>query len=123
MRINELVESKKFKDEDFIKHGEGGRELDYDLTEDLVFFMNNDDDVYRRYVYPSVHKCIERINNSKNTAPSIFQDAVKECYKNYIERFPIRELPDTISDKQLLEVCEKMLEEVSKHHKDGKYKD
>lgn len=123
MRINELLESKKFKDEDFVKHGESGREIDYDLAEDLIFFMNNDDDIYRRHVYPSIHKCLERINSGKDSSPSVFQDAVRESYKNYIERYPIRELPEDISDKQLVEICEKMLEEVCTHHEEGKYKD
>lgn len=123
MRINELLEAKKFNDLDFVKKTEGNREIDYDLTEDLVFFMNNDDDTYRRHVYPSITKCLNNIKHKKDIAPSIFQDAVKESYKNYIEKFPIRELPESIDDKQLREVCEKMIEEVKSHHDDGKYKD
>ena len=58
MRINELLEAKKFDDSDFVKDTEGNREIDYDLTEDLVFFMNNDDEVYRRHLYPSISKCL-----------------------------------------------------------------
>jgi len=123
MRINELLEAKKFDDSDFVKDKEGSREIDYDLTEDLVFFMNNDDDMYRRHVYPSISKCISSVKQNRDIAPSIFQDAVREGYKNYIEQFPIRELPESIDDKQLREVCKKMVEEFKSHHNDGKYKD
>lgn len=123
MRISDLIESKKFDDSDFVKQHESGRELDYDLTEDLVFFMNNDDDVYRRTVYPSITKCINRLKANQNTTPSIFQDAVRESYKEYVQKFPIRELPEDINDKQLKEVCDKMHEEICNHHKDGRYKD
>ena len=123
MRINELLEGKKFDEKEFVKQNEAGREIDYDLTEDLVFFMNNDDDTYRRHVYPSIAKCLEHFKGKKPASPSIFQDAVRESYKKYIEKFPIRELPESIDDKQLREVCEKMLDEFKNHHKDGKYKD
>jgi hypothetical protein len=92
-------------------------ELNFDLAEDLVFFMNNDDDTYRRHVYPSIVRCIKG-----NASPSVFSDAVKESYKNYVRQYPIRELPDEIEDNICKETCEKMHEEVSKHITDGKYK-
>ena len=44
MRIRELLENKFFKDLDFVKSTEKGRELDFDLIEDLTHFMNYDDD-------------------------------------------------------------------------------
>ena len=123
MRINELLEGKKFDEIDFVKQHEGGREIDYDLTEDLVFFMHNDDDTYRRHVYPSIAKCLEQFKGKHHASPSVFQSAVRESYKNYIQKYPIRELPESIDDKQLKEVCEKMLDDFKNHHRDGKYKD
>jgi hypothetical protein len=123
MRIIELLEGKKFNDLDFVKTDGDKTEIDYDLCEDLVFYMNNDDDVYRRYVYPSVSRCIDRIETDEKTNPSIFTNAVRESYKQYIKKYPIRNLPDDIEEVTFKEVCKQMHEEICKNHSDGKYKD
>lgn len=122
MRIVELFEG-HFKDLDFVKQESDKRELDYDLVEDLIYFMNNNDDVYRRHVYPIIVKCIHSIESKTPTSPSLFKDAVINSYKKYITEFPIRELPSTLSNKTFKEVCTKMHEEVCQHAKEGKYKD
>lgn len=124
MRITELLEGKNFDDLQFVKHHEDGRrEVDYDLPDDLIFFMNNDDDVFRRIVYPSVAKCVDRIQSNQKTNPSLFTNAVRESYKNYIKKYPIRELPDDLDDELCKETCNKMHEEICKNHSEGKYKD
>lgn len=123
MRINELLEGKDFKDLDFVKDNEDGREIDFDLAEDIVFHMNNNDDVYRKHVYPSVTKCLALIKGKKKGSPDIFRDAATESYKSYIKEYPLRELPDELDEKTLKEVCKKMYDDVHKQHSDGKYKD
>lgn len=123
MRINELLEGKDFNDLDFVKHNEDGKEIDFDLAEDIVFHMNNDDDTYRKHVYPSVTKCLSVIKSKKKSSPDIFKDAVIESYKSYIKEYPLRELPDELDEKTLKEACKKMYDEVLGHHRDGKYKD
>lgn len=123
MRIIELLEGKKFNDLDFVKTDGDKTEIDYDLCEDLIFYMNNDDDVYRRHVYPCVSRCINRIETNEKTNPSIFTNAVRESYKQYIKKYPIRNLPDDIEEITFKEVCKQMHEEICKNHSDGKYKD
>lgn len=123
MRIRELLEGKKFNDLDFVKKGEDGEGIDYDLTEDLVFYMNNDDDVYRRHVYPTVAKCIDKLESNQSFKSSLFTNAVKESYRTYIKQFPVRHLPQDIDDEICKEVCEKMHEEICQSHSDGKFKE
>jgi len=123
MRIRELLEGKKFNDLDFVKKDGDKSDIDYDLTEDLVFYMNNDDDVYRRVVYPSVVTCTNRLESNRKTTPSIFTNAVKESYKQYIKKFPMRQLPLDIDEEVCKEACEKMHEEICQHHSDSNTKD
>lgn len=120
MRIKELLEGKKFNDMDWVSRTEDGSELNYDLIEDLIFFMNNDDDTYRRHVYPSVARCVENFK-TKKTSPSLFADAVKESYKIYVQKYPIRELPIDLDTDICNEACKKMYEEVCKNISDGRY--
>jgi hypothetical protein len=123
MRINELLEGKIFNDLDFVTHKQDGkREINYDLAEDLVHFMNQDDHSYRRHVYPTIAKFLDLKDAKKDIKPGIFKSAVEECYKQYIKHFPIRELPDEIDEEMCRQVCDKMYEEVSQHHSDGIYK-
>jgi hypothetical protein len=123
MRITELLEGQHFNDLDWIKNDGDKNVPDFDLAEDLVYFMNNDDDTYRRHLYPKISLCIARIGAKKKTHSDIFKDAVIEGYKNYIRKFPISKLPDSIDEKTCTEACERMHEEVCQHISDGKYKD
>ena len=65
MRIYELVEGKIFKDSDFTQQTEGGREINFDLVEDLVYFMNHDDNIYRRNFYPAIIKYVDLKKENK----------------------------------------------------------
>ena len=123
MRITELLEGKTFNDLDFIKQNNDKKEIDYDLAEDLIYFMQNNDDVYRRHVYPSIAKCIEAFKHKKNTKPSIFKSAVLDSYNNYVKEFPIRELPHSLDNSVCEEICSKIHEEICQQIQDGKYKD
>lgn len=123
MRIRELLEGKEFNDIDFIRRDGENQELDYDLAEDLIHFLNNDDTIYRRFVYPAVHKCIESIKSNKKVNPSIFKSAALEGYKNYVQKYPIRLLPNDLDEEVCNEVCKKMHEDLCKHVEEGKYKD
>jgi hypothetical protein len=123
MRIRELLEGKKFNDLDFVKQDEEGTDINYDLIEDLAFYMHNDDDVYRKLTFPSVSRCIESVKNKKELNPNIFKSAVEESYKKYIKKFPIRQLPDSLDEEQCLEVCKKLHDDFRKDYDDGKYKD
>jgi hypothetical protein len=123
MRIIELLENSNFADIGFVKQigDEGKREIDYDLVEDLVFYMNNNDEAYRRHLHPSILKCVDRINANKSTKPHIFDKAVRECYDMYLAEYPIRELPESLDDKLCNELCNKLHEEVCQQITDGKY--
>lgn len=119
MRIRDLFENTDFRE--FIDNEEGA--INYDLAEDLSFFMNHDDDSYRRHVYPAVVKCVHGLTHKKKVDHSIFEVAAEESYKNYIKKYPIRELPDQLDSKMLEDVCRKFYEDLCKHVRDGKYKD
>jgi hypothetical protein len=124
MRIRELLEGKKFNDLNFITKTEDGRtDIAYDLVEDLVFYLNNNDDLYRRHLYPVISNCVESMNSNKEPSPNVFKKVVEQAYKNYIKEFPIRQLPHTIEEQTCNEVCQKMHEEFCKNFQEGKYKD
>lgn len=123
MRIRELLEGKNFNDLEFVRKEGDDTVLDFDLVEDLTFFLNNDDNIYRQFVYPAVHKCIESHSKKLKTTPTVFKHAALEGYKEYIKKFPIRQLPADLDEELCNEICSKMHEDVYKDISEGLYKD
>ena len=122
MRINELLDSVEI-DLDRGEQNSKDKGLDFDLVEDLVFFLNNDDDTYRRNTYPAIHKCLTRIKSRQKTHPSLFKIAALKGYKDYVNKYDLNELPDALDEEVCAEVCKKMHEDTCKHAEEGKYKD
>lgn len=123
MRIVELLESKNFKEDDFVKPvgDDGKRELAFDVPEDIIFYMKNDDNAYRNHLYPVIAKCLDLISAKKKTHPSLFANAVKECYNSYITEYPIRELGNSIDKSHHKDTCIKLHDEIINDIHDGKY--
>jgi hypothetical protein len=124
MRIRDLFEHIDIdKDKKFVKKTGDKTELNFDLIEDVSFFMHHDDDSYRRHVYPSVVRCLERLKKKQPTNHSIFEKAVRECYKSYVRKFPMRELPDDLNEAMCTKICKKLHSDLQKDVQEGKYKD
>lgn len=123
MRIRELLENTEFNDLEFVKKNGHSNELDYDLVDDLIHYMNEDDEIYRRHLYPVISDCVRKMDANRKIDSSIFKNTVAECYKSYVKKFPIRQLTDEIEDETLEETCKRMYEEMCKHYEEGKYKD
>lgn len=123
MRIRELLESKYFNSEEFVSHHEDGKDINFDLIEDLVYFLNNDDDVYRRLLYPKVAECLDQHTANRPTKSSVFMPAVNKGYEIYKQRFPIKELPFNLDEEMVKQVCNKLHDDFKQHISDGHYKD
>jgi hypothetical protein len=121
MRITDLLENAHFKSEEFIKQSEEGNEINYDLVDDLIFYLNNDDDVYRQCLLPAVHKFIDLQKKDEEPKYTIFKSAVAKGYKQYIKKYPIRELPSSLDPKVWRAVCKKLFDDISKDMEDGHY--
>ena len=83
MRIQDLFENKI---DGFVEYKDGKPELKFDLAEDLVYFMNHDDESYRRHLYPVIALCLKKSKNNDSFSPAIFKKATMECYKNYLKQ-------------------------------------
>jgi hypothetical protein len=123
MRIRELLEGRNFDDTPFVKHTADKREIDYDLTDDLIHFMHNDDHVYRRHLYPTILDCVDQLKVKRPVKSVLFKGAVEESYKTYINKYPIKELPQQLDEKTCDDICKKLKEDILKHIEDGIYKD
>ncbi len=109
MKIDELVDVEKFNVEE------------YDLHDDLHFFMNNDPEFYRKHYYPTLIKmkiCKDR-GDEFESAKLI--PLVKEAYKIYKTKFPVKQLESSLDKNTLEEICSKIYETELKNIESGHY--
>ena len=104
MRIRELLEHFEDRNNNGIND-----KLEYDLADDLLFFLNHDDDVYRRHVFPAMLAFKNHRAKNSKADQSLFSGAVNKAYETYAKRFPRKELPETLPK----EICEKICDSLS----------
>lgn len=104
MLIKELFENAEDKNHNGIND-----KLEFDLADDLFFFINNDDNTYRRDVYPSIMKFKQNKGNADKT---LFGDTVTKAYETYCKKYPIKELPRELPAEIHEQVCSMLMNDL-----------
>lgn len=95
-----------------------GPKLDFDLHDDLVFFMNNDPEFYRQEYYPFLNKFKHHCHAGRTVTPKAFVNVVKKAYESYRNKFPLPSLGEKLEDQELEEICEKLQTQENKNFED-----
>jgi hypothetical protein len=96
-------------------------ELGYDLKDDLVFFMNNDPEFYRKQYYPAMLKFKKYCKEDKRIQSRAFNNLVNDAYDFYKTKFPVEGLDEMLNKETCESICEYILELETKNVKDGHY--
>jgi len=132
MKITELFDRNKI-DKEFgldkintkLKSNDTGKandELTFDLAEDLIYFMHNNDDFYRKNLFPVIRICKKNFDQGNNFSHRVFKPVVEKAYNMYQKEFPLRELKDTLEQDMVEQVCKKMYETEMLNMREGNYK-
>jgi len=132
MKITELFDRDKI-DKEFgldkintkLKSNDTGKandELTFDLAEDLIYFMHNNDDFYRKNLFPVIRICKKNFDQGNNFSHRVFKPVVEKAYDMYQKEFPLRELKDTLEQDMVEQVCKKMYETEMLNMREGNYK-
>ena len=92
--------------------------LDFDLHDDLMFFMNNDPAFYRQEYYPFLNKFKNHCNAGRNVTPKAFAGIVRRAYEDYKNKFPLPELDEQLDEREIEEICEKLQTQENKNYND-----
>lgn len=92
--------------------------LDFDLQDDLIFFMNNDPEFYRSQYYPFLNKFKHHCHAGRAVTPKAFEGLVKKAYDTYKTKFPLPELDENLEGRELEEICEKLQNQEQKNFED-----
>jgi hypothetical protein len=80
----------------------------FDLIDDLVFFINNDTEFYRKSYFPVESKFINSYKNNKTISAKFFIPIVKKAYSIYKDQYDVHGLPSELSIDNLKEICLKL---------------
>jgi len=88
------------------------KKLDFDLVDDLIFYMYNDQTFYRSKFYPVEIK-FKRLKKSGQTAPaSSFVQLVRDAYSAYYDKYKSAGLEKTLPKDILSQICIKLHSQV-----------
>lgn len=91
-------------------------EVDFDLQDDLVFFINNDPEFYRRSYFPFINKFNQHCSAGRVAHPKAFAPIVVKAYKEYKNKFPVEGLEEELPVDQIENICEKLQNEQLEHY-------
>lgn len=109
MRIDELVNPENFDADEF------------DIKEDLIYFMGNDPDFYRKFYYPSMCKMKISTDRGDDFNSTKFVPLIKHAFEQYKQKFPVKNLQDSLSKEDLSDICSKIHETELDNIKQGHY--
>lgn len=109
MKIFELYTQKMNRDE-------------FDLNDDLIFFINNDPEFYRKDYYPFIRRFKNHCDHDKEVKVSAFVPIVKKAFSHYQNTFPVQGLESKLKEDDLQEICEKLHGQEMEHYQNEKKK-
>ena len=128
MKLFEMFGDKELPVEDMLKAGpnkiikdEQGK-YEFDLAEDLVYFMHNNDDFYRSHFFPVLKTCKAQFENGGNFSHRVFKKVIEKAYDHYKKEFPVKELDDNLEEDFKEQVAHHIYETELQNLKDGLYK-
>lgn len=98
---------------------EKNKKLDFDVADDVVFFINNDSTFYRKHAFPAITKFTSICKKGK---PSIgyFRPLANLAYKAYLDKYPHDQLPEELPMDVCHEICNLLFKQEHKHIKNKK---
>lgn len=97
------------------------KELGYDLKDDLICFMRNDPEFYRKQYFPILNKFESYVKDGRSVSPRAFESLVNKAYECYKNKFPVEGLDAKLDEEMCQEVCNEIHKSETEYIKDGKY--
>ncbi len=91
---------------------------EFDLSDDLVFFMRNDPQFYRKDYHPFLQKFNRHCDAGRTVTAKAFIPIVKHAFECYKNSFPVEGLEEKLSESDLKDICEKLQSEEHKFYHD-----
>lgn len=90
---------------------------EFDLIDDVVFFINNDPEFYRTIYFPLVSKFTDALKKGRTPSANAFKTIAEKAYDQYKEKFDVENLSPNLSPEELKDICVKLHNQQVEHFK------
>ena len=99
-----------------------GAPLPWNMVDDLIIFMKNENNFYRRKLYPVLVNVQETLHNGGKFNKRDLIPIIDEAIKAYINKFEINKRPeDMMSPAEKMECIDKLLNDEKENFRNGEY--
>lgn len=114
--LNEIFDKKAIAD---LKIGD---QLPYDVVEDLKIYMTQDNDFYRKHLFPHMSDVQAAVQKGGKYNKKMLLPAVETAIPMYLKKFDIKKrTEDFMSDEQKMECISSILKDEMDNFREGKY--
>ena len=114
--LNEIFDKKAIAD---LKIGE---QLPYYVVEDLKIYMTQDNNFYRKHIFPKMSEVQAAVNAGSKYNKKMLLPAVEKAIPEYLQKFDIKKRPEEfMNDSQKLECISSILKDEMDNFREGKY--
>jgi len=92
---------------------------DVDWLEDLKFYIDNEDRLLEKYLFPAVKKHKQHVGNPN--AYKLYLRAIKPCLEDYCKTFEVEDVEEKFTDEALENLAKQMANEQEKFIQEGDY--
>lgn len=116
VQINEIFDKTAIED---LKIGD---QLPYDVVEDLKIYMTQDNNFYRKNLFPHMSEVQAAVNAGGKYNKKMLLPAVEKAIPEYLQKFGIKKRPqDFMDDAQKMECISSILKDEMDNFREGKY--
>ena len=114
--LNEIFDKKAIAD---LKIGD---QLPYDVVEDLKIYMTQDNDFYRKHLFPRMGEVQAAVQKGGKYNKKMLLPAVEAAIPMYLKKFDIKKrTEDFMTDEQKMECISSILKDEMDNFREGKY--
>jgi hypothetical protein len=99
-----------------------GDKLPFDVTEDLMVFMRNEPNFYRKSLYPALVDCQEAVKNGGKFDKKSMLPMIEKAVCEYIKKYDIKKRPNQLlDDQEKMECISRLLKDEADNFREGMY--
>lgn len=97
------------------------QEGDIDWLDDLKFYIDSDDKLLSKFIFPAVEKHKKFLNHQENYR--FYIRPLQYCLESYCKKFDIEEAEEKFPLSQIVELAKRIASEQEKHIKEKNYEE
>ena len=94
-------------------------EAEIDWADDLKFYIDNNDELLTRFIFPAVAK--QQSNPHDDRSYKLYINPVRSCAESYCKKYGIEDKGSTFPPETIIRIAKRISEEQKNHIDNGAY--